>query len=66
MTHHLESTVGIYDLATGARQGELPTGNGPYGIAIDARRGRLYTADRDGLTVTIINLADSPSSNTCR
>ena len=56
-THHLDSTVGIYDLASGDLLKTLPTAGGPYGIALDAGRGRLYTADRDGPSVTIIDTA---------
>ncbi len=56
VTHHLGATIGVYDLGSGTLLKTLPTGGGPYGIALDAAAGRLYTADRDGRSVTIVDV----------
>lgn len=47
--------VTVIDLKTKAVVKTLPAGKGSLGIALDAKRNRLYTANRQDGTVTVID-----------
>jgi len=53
--HHLFNSVAVIDSGSQAEVGRLSTGGGPYGVAFNAREDIIYTANRDGFSVSAIS-----------
>jgi len=53
--HHLFNSVAVINMASSDATDSLSTGGGPYGVAFDAEGDMIYTANRDGHSVSAIS-----------
>ncbi len=50
------STVSIVDVAARRQAGSIPVGASPNGLLLDRRRNRLWVANHDGASLTVVDL----------